>query len=263
MMRELIVCSIALLVSAATCVTPSYLRARAPLTHPVDTACIKRQLAAFAGQEAKKAKRWSGLNESSQAAYRVDSGGANIAQVIRRDSGAFLETSYQNIQQIFTGERGDSAFDALATLLLGARDSCGGRAPSSGRELVVITNAPTYEGWLVSGTNARVSVKRVSDTYRVQVDTIARRRKGSPAATSWVQVERSELRRIPKGYDLVTDCSPRDSLPDGGVVALARASKKEMYTDFLHVWRLDSLTQRFGPDSSGNLVCRTPVQGAD
>jgi hypothetical protein len=262
MIRALFVCSMALLVGATTCYKASYLRARAPLTNPVDTACLKRELAAFTGREAKKAKRLSGFNESRHVAYGVNSGSTNIAQVMRRDSSVFLETSYESFQQIFTGERADSVFNAFATLLLSARDSCGGRAPSSGRELVVVSNDPPYEGWLLAGTNVRVSVKRVSDTYRILVDTIGRRADGSPTTTSWVQVERSELRRIPKGYNLVTDCSQRGSPPVGGVVALARATKNEVYTDILDLWRLDSVTLHFGPDSGGMFVCRAPVQGA-
>ena len=262
MVRQLILCSMALLVSATTCYTPSYLRARAPVAAPLDTACLKRELAAYTRREAKPAKRHSTPDEVRQVAFGVDSGSTNIAQVIRRDSSVFLESEEANDQQIFTGEQGDSVFDAFATLLLGARDSCGGVAPSSGRVLVVVSNNPPHEGWLLGGTNARVSVKRVSDTYRVMVDTIGKRADGSPKTPSWVQVDRSELRRIPKGHTLVTECSRQGSPFDGGVIAVARTTRKKVYTDILHAWRLDSVTLRFRPDSNGMLACRTPVEGA-
>jgi hypothetical protein len=263
MTRELMVCCIALLVSATTCYDPySYLRARAPLIAPVDTACLKHELGAITGREVKKSKRSSRLDELRHVVYGVDSDSTNIAQVIRRDSSVFLETSHESVEEIFTGEQADSIFDAFATLLLGVRDSCGGMAPSSSRELVVVSTNPPYEGWLVNGSNARMSVKRVSDTYRVLVDTIARRADGSATDSSWVQLERSEFRRIPKGYALVTDCSWRGSPPDGGVVAVARATKDEVYTDILHAWRLDSVTLRLRPDSNGMFVCRTPLEAA-
>jgi hypothetical protein len=262
MPRVLLVCTMALLVSATTCFGPFYLEARAPLTAPVDTACLKRELAAFTGREVKRSKHQSRPDELSHVAYRVDSDSTNIAQVIRRDSSVFLEASRASFQQIFTPGQADSIFDAFASLLLGARDSCGGTTPSSGRELIVVSNGPSYEGWLLRGTNARVSVKRVTETYRVLLDTIARRADGPVTGSSWVQVERSELRRIPKGYDLVTDCSSGDSPFDGGVVAVARAGKDKLFTDIIHAWRFDSATLRFRPDSNRTFVCRGAVHGA-
>jgi hypothetical protein len=260
--RGLVVFTIALLVSATSCYEPLYLEAWAPLTAPVDTACLKRELAAFTGREVKRSKRSSRLDESRHVVYRVDPDSIDIAQVIRRDSSVFLEASRESSQQTFTGERADSIFDAFVTLLLGARDSCGGTAPPSARELVVVSNSPPYQGWLLAGKKARLSVKRVSDTYRVLLDTIATRVDGQVAGSSWVQVERSELRRIPRGYAVVTDCSRRSLPATGGVVAVARASKDEVYTDILHAWRLDTNTLRFLPDSSGTLVCRARVRGA-
>jgi hypothetical protein len=262
MTHKLILCGVALLVTAATtCYQPFYLRAWAPLTAAVDTACLKRELAALTGREVKKWKRPSRLDELRHAAYRVDSGSTNIAQVIRRDSSVFLETSPE-ISNRYSGENPDSIFDGFVTLLLGARDSCGGTAPPSGRELVVVSSDPPYEGWLLGGTNARLSVKRVSDTYRVLVDTSTRRTDGAVTGSSWVQVGRTDLRRIPKGYALVTDCRRQGSPLDGGMVAVARANKDEVYADILHAWQLDSVTLHFRPDSSGRFACRTPVQGA-
>jgi hypothetical protein len=181
--------------------------------------------------------------------------------VIRRDSSVFLETSPEMLNR-YSGENADSTFDGFATLLLGARDSCGGTAPPSGRELVVVSSDPPYEGWLLDGKNARISVKRVSDTYRVLLDTLAKRADRQVTDSFWVQVERSELRRIPKGYALVTDCRRQGSPVDGGVVAVARANKDGVYADILHAWQLDSVTLHFRPNSNGSLVCRTPLEGA-
>lgn len=262
MTRELILCGMALLVSATTCYQPFYLRAWAPLTTAVDTACLKRELAAFTGREVKKWKRPQRFrDELRSVAFRVDSGSTNIAQVMRRDSSVFLETSPE-MSNRYSGENADSIFDTFATLLLGARDSCGGTAPPSGRELVVVSSDPPYEGWLLDGKNARMSVKRVSDTYRVLLDTLGRRADGQVTNSSWVQVERSEFQRIPKGYALVTDCSRRGLRPDGGVVAVGRVNKDQVYADILHAWQLDSLTLHFRPDSNGSLVCRALVQGS-
>ena len=261
MTHKLIPCGMALLVTATTCYPPFHIRAWAPLTAAVDTSCLERELATRTGRELKKWKRPPGRDELKYVAYGVDSGRTNIAQVTRRDSSVFLETSPEMLYR-YSGEDADSIFDRLATLLLGVRDSCGGTAPRSGRELVVVSSDPPYEGWLLDGKIARMSVKRVSDTYRVLLDTLARRTDRQVRDSFWVQVERSELRKIPKGYALVTDCSQRGLPPDGGVVAVARVNKDQVYAEILHAWQLDSLTLHFRPESTGSLVCRTPVQGA-
>ena len=42
-------------------------------------------------------------------------------------------------------DQADSAISALSNLVLGVRDSCGGRAPSGVRDLIMWSSTPSYE----------------------------------------------------------------------------------------------------------------------
>jgi hypothetical protein len=256
MIRQLVVCSLALLVSATSC-NSSYVIVRAPITSALDADCLRKSLGELTNEKTTRSRRLAGKHELRSVAYRLKSGDADLAQVIRRDSSIFLEATYGRANQRFFGDQPDSAVAALTRLLLRVRSTCGGEPPAGAKEVVAVSNDPPSEVWLSSGMRARVSVRQVIDRYRLQVDSLGRPPGDSEADSSWVALDKIMIPRPAKGYVLATECGRNNASADGSIIAVARASKREIYTEIVQAWHLDTTTLRLSAGSTEGIQCRS------
>ena len=265
-----------------------FAHARVPLSAPADTTCLRSSLGEGTRYRHLQSRQLEGgrittVAYSTPAMFHTQ--WDIVTQVARRDSGvwrgqvyrdssATLAATYVQLDRPIEPAQGAVTTAQMARFLLELRDACGGRSPGGERLFSVEVTETPYRAWVVRGTGGRVAMRLTVDSRRyllgfprdagrwvLRVDTLAA--DSNARFLRWLETDTLALPQPPKGTTVATECWRGDSLPDGTLIALARATYTPRYlTEVLDAWALDRAALRIRPVPAAGVECFNPDRGS-
>ncbi len=264
-----------------------FAHARVTLSAPADTSCLRSTLTE-AGRYALLSSQRFADGRSTVVSYGTPSmfhkqwdvvtqvvhrdSSVHLGQVYR-DSSAVLAAGYVQLDRRIEPSQGVLLTAQMANFLLDARDACGGRSPNDERLFSVGVTETPYQAWVVRGTEGRLAMRLTVDSRRyrlhwpthpgrhvLRADTLAT---GSGSRqTRWLEIDSLELPPPSPGTTLAIHCWRGDSLPSGGLVAIARTADSRYLGEVVAAWGLDRSALRIRPVPVDGIECLNPDWGS-